>query len=327
MNRFILSVSLVIICCAVSLAGESEVRFASGKSALNIPFRIFNNHIYLAVSVNNSKSLWFLLDTGAGNIIDARQARTLGLKLNPGGQTTGVGEGTDEYFWTENVSFTLPGVTIARERFAVISFAALKECMDKTDVDLQGRVSLRAQARGDERQPFDGVLGKEFIRRFVVEIDYAAKLINLYDPPGYQYRGQGERIPLEVGQKHIYVRAPITASGHPPINGRFIIDSGSMTALMLNSPFVAQNNLLPPPNQTTPFSVCGIGGDSKTQLGNLAEISLGNIKLENPVAMFSQAVNGALADPEVSGSIGNAVLRRFKVVFDYSRRVMILDQK
>jgi hypothetical protein len=54
---------------------------------------------------------------------------------------------------------------------------------------------------------------------------------------------------------------------------------------------------------------------------------LGNIKLDNPVTMFSQATNGTLANPDLSGNIGNAILRRFKVVFDYSRRVMILDQR
>ena len=327
-NRFILSVSLIISCCAVSLGGAPEVRFASGKSALNIPIKIFNNHVYLQVSVNNAKPLWFLLDTGAGNIINRRHARTLGLKLNPAGQTTGVGEGTADYFFTENVSFTLPGVTIAREKFAVLSLENVEECSNKIDVDLQGKITWRAQAaKGDEAQPMDGVLGDEFFRLFVVEIDYAAKSINLYDPKSYHYQGKGERIPLEVRQKHIYMRAPITASGRAPINGLFMIDSGSGVALILNSPFVAQNKLLPPPNQTTPFSICGIGGESQTQIGKLAEIRLGNIKLESPVTMFSQAANGALANPDLSGTIGNAILRRFKVVFDYSRRVMILDQR
>ncbi len=327
-NRFILSISLIISCCAVSLAGAPDVRFASGKSALNLPFKIVDNHIYLQVSVNNAKPLWFLLDTGSGNFINSRHARTLGLKLNPAGQTTGVGEGYADVFFTENVSFTLPGVTIAHEKFAVISLENVEECLNRTDVDLQGKMSWRAQAaKGDEAQPFDGILGDEFFRLFVVEIDYAAKSINLYDPKSYHYQGKGERIPLEVKQKYIYMRAPITASGRSPINGLFMIDSGSGTALILNSPFVAQNKLLPPLNQTTPFSVCGIGGDSQTQVGKLAEIRLGNIKLESPVTMFSQAANGTLANPDLSGTIGNAILRRFKVVFDYSRRLMILDQK
>ncbi len=327
-NRFILSISIIISCSAVSLGGAPDVRFASGKSALNIPFRIFNNHVYLHVSVNNAKSLWFLLDTGSSNIINSRHARTLGLKLKPAGQTTGVGEGSVDVFFTENVSFTLPGVTIVGEKFAVLSLENVEECLTKIDVDLQGRPTWRAQAAsGDERPSFDGVLGDEFFRHFVVEIDYAAKSMNLYDPQSYHYRGQGERIPLEVRQKYIYVRAPITASGHSPINGLFIVDSGSATALTLNSPFVAQNKLLPPPNQTTPFSTCGIGGDSQTQVGSLAEMRLGKIKLDSPATMFSQATNGTLANPDVSGSIGNSILRRFKLVFDYSRKVMILDQR
>ncbi len=327
-NRFILSISLIISCCAVSLGGAPDVRFASGKSALNLPLKIFNNHVYLQVSVNNTKRLWFLLDTGSSNIINTRHARTLGLKLNPAGQTTGIGEGSVDIFFTENVSFTLPGVTIVGEKVALLSLENVEECVNKPDVDLQGKVSWRPQAAsGDERQSIDGVLGDEFFRHFVVEIDYAAKSMNLYDPQSYHYRGQGERIPLEVRQKYIYVRAPITASGRSPINGLFIIDSGSMTALVLNSPFVAQNKLLPPLNQTTPFSVCGIGGDSQTQVGSLAEMRLGNIRLDSPITVFSQATNGTLANPDLSGSIGNAILRRFKVVFDYSRRVMILDQR
>jgi predicted aspartyl protease len=75
-------------CCAVSLGSAPDVRFASGKSALNIPFKIFNNHVYFQVSVNNAKPLWFVLDTGARNIINTRHARTLGLELDPAGQTT-----------------------------------------------------------------------------------------------------------------------------------------------------------------------------------------------------------------------------------------------
>jgi hypothetical protein len=328
MYRFILSISLIISCCAVSLGEAPHVRFASGKSALNLPLRIYNNHVYLQVSVNNAKPLWFLLDTGAGNIINLRNARALELKLNPAGQTTGVGEGTADYFFTENVSFTLPGLTIVGEKFAVLSLENVEECSDKTDVDLQGKMSRRAEpAKGDERQPMDGVLGDEFFRLFVVEIDYAAKSINLYDPKSYHYQGKGERIPLEVRQKNIYIRAPITASGRPLINGLFMIDSGFAGAVVLTSPFVAQNKLLPPPDQTTPFNNCGIGGESRTQIGKLAEIRLGNIKLESPVTMFSQAANGVLSSPDFSGLIGNAILRRFKVVFDYSRRVMILDQK
>ena len=112
----------------------------------------------------------------------------------------------------------------------------------------------------------------------------------------------------------------IAAAPDSSVTGRFMIDSGSATAVVLNSPFVEQNNLLPPASETTPFQICGIGGDSPTQIGNVSEVRFGNIKLENPVTMFSQAKNGVLSSTSFSGQIGNALLRRFRVVFDYSRK-------
>lgn len=326
-KRFILSCGLIITFAAIALANAPDVRFASGRSALNIPFKILNNHIYLQVSLNDGKPLWFLLDTGAGNIINQRHARTLGLKLTPAGQTTGVGEGVTDLFFTDNVSFNLPGVTIRNQKFAVLSMENVEECLTKIDVDEQGQITLRTPAAGEKvERPIDGLLGAEFFRLFVVEIDFLTKTINLYDPENYRYQGEGERIPLVFRGKHIFMRASFTASTHSALAGLFMIDSGSATAFVLTSPFVEQNNLLPPANQTTPFAVCGIGGDSKTQIGKVSEVRLGNIRVENPVTMFSQAQNGALSSTDFSGQIGNAMLRRFKVVFDYSRKVMILER-
>ena len=324
-NRLIVTGALIIACAAVSLANVADVRFTSGSSALNIPFKIVNNHIYLEVSINNSKPLWFLLDTGAGNIINQRHAQALGLKLVPAGQTMGVGEGVADVFFTDNLSYSLPGATVTRQKFAVLSFDGVEECLTKLDVDLQGRVTPRTQARDRAEVPIDGLLGSEFFRLFVVEIDYATKMINLHDPDKYRYQGGGEKIPIEVTSRHIYTRMSISSSPSA-LTGRFMIDSGSALSVLLNSPFVEQHKLLPPASQTTPFRVCGIGGDSQTQIGKVSEVQLGNIKLENPVTVFSQAQNGVLASTHFSGQIGNAFLRRFKVVFDYSRKVMILER-
>ena len=326
MKKLIVSGALIITFAAISLANVPDVRFASGKSALNIPFKILNNHIYLQVSVNNSKPLWFLLDTGAGNIINQRHAGTLGLKLTPAGQTIGVGEGVADVFTTSKVSFTLPGAaTVTNQKFIVLSLENVEECLTKLDIDLQGQVTWRTQPPS-ERRSMDGVLGAEFFRLFVVEIDYMAKTINLHEPENYRYQGDGEKIPIEIGGPHIFMRAPIAAGPHSALAGRFLIDTGSAAALVLNSPFVEQNKLLPPADQTTPFSICGIGGDSDTQIGKVGEVRLGSIKVEAPVTLFSQAKNGELSRTDYSGQIGNAILRRFRVVFDYSRKVMILER-
>ena len=81
-----------------------DVRFSSGNSALKIPFELYNNHIYLQVSVNGSKPLRFILDTGSSHIIDTKQAKALGLKLQFQGQAQGIGEGKVDFHSSTGMS-------------------------------------------------------------------------------------------------------------------------------------------------------------------------------------------------------------------------------
>ena len=46
-------------------ATTPDVRFASGQSALKIPIELSKNIILLQAQVNDSRPLWFILDTGA----------------------------------------------------------------------------------------------------------------------------------------------------------------------------------------------------------------------------------------------------------------------
>lgn len=134
-------------------AAAPEVRFASGQSALKIPFRMFNNHIYLYVAVNGSAPLWFVLDAGARNIIARKHANALGLKLMPAGQAGGISKQTQDAFTTEDVSLALPGVTVTQQGFGVIDFEDLEECSNELDVDADGRLAKRQRSRtGTEPQ-------------------------------------------------------------------------------------------------------------------------------------------------------------------------------
>lgn len=326
-RRFFRFSAIVFLLSASAVVSMADVRFASGSSALKIPFKLWNNHIYIRTSVNNSKPFWFLLDTGAANIINRRNAEALGLKLTPKGRVGGVGESAVEAWSIENVSFSLPGVTYSNQPAGVLALEPVEACANKITADRQGRITEREKpATGDEYQPIDGILGYEFFKTFVVEIDYAARRINLHDPKSYQYSGQGgEVIPIESAGIHIFVRAPVTIARRTLPDRRFLVDTGAVLALVLNRPFIEQNKLLPPPEQTRAMDVCGIGGKSVTQVSTVENLRLKNFNLENTVTLFSQATGGVLARPDFDGIIGNAILRRFRVIFDYSRGQMILE--
>jgi hypothetical protein len=60
-------------------------------------------------------------------------------------------------------------------------------------------------------------------------------------------------------------------------------------------------------------------------MSTIGDLHLGKMKIISPVTMFSQAKNGSLASSDYAGLIGNALLRHYKVIFDYPRKRMILE--
>jgi aspartyl protease len=320
-----LSSLILLIGICPSVPG-SDVRFSSGKSALAIPFELDDNLIYVPVRINGSKPLSFIFDTGAFTIVNLARARELGVKLKHLGQTEGVGdEQQDVFVAAEKVSFGLPGVTLSGQRLLAVSLDKVEECVYEFIVDEHGRdlSASNPQLRGARRK-VDGILGAEFFHKFVVEIDYAARLINVYEPAGYKYQGTGEKLPLEVTPQHIFVRAQVGSQGRPALPVKLMVDTGGAMAITLTKRFTDQHQLLPPREQLTTTPVCGLAGKTKEEslLGEIDTLMLGGLKLTSPLVEFRRAS----ADQDFDGYLGGAVFRRHKLIFDYSRRLMILEK-
>lgn len=77
----VIASSLMVVCMALtsSIYGL-DTRSAAGKSALAIPFELVDSHIFLRISVNGSRPLSFILDTGASHtILSLRNAGSVTL--------------------------------------------------------------------------------------------------------------------------------------------------------------------------------------------------------------------------------------------------------
>ncbi len=95
----------------------------------------------------------------------------------------------------------------------------------------------------------DGLLGFDFISRFVIEIDYVTNTISLHEPNSFKYSGSGEIVPLTLleddsGGKVPLVQVKITQQGRAAIEGKFIADTAVRSAISFNTPFVDANKLL-----------------------------------------------------------------------------------
>jgi PDZ domain-containing protein/aspartyl protease len=273
-----------------------------------IPFELANNHIFIKVKVDQSPPTWFAIDTGDKDaIIDTQRAKDLGLNLGGELEVHGVGKTTSTANYVNNSSFSIVGL----DGFSQPLFLALP----LTDV---------AVHTGHQ---CSGIIGFDFLSKFVVEIDYDHKTLILHDRDHYQYKGDGESLPIgfDSGRPHIPVQ--ITQIGRAPIDASFLVDVGDGNAVTLNSPFVTQEHLMASSHKTVVRTLgYGVGGGFTSPVGRIQQIDIGHFVIANPVTTYSNADTGAFAASVVQGSIGADVLRRFKVILDYAHNRIIFER-
>jgi len=254
--------------------------------------------------------MWFCLDSGASYpfIIDTTQARALGLQLQTH-FTSGGGAGPNSYdvSETKGVKISLSSLEFDDQTADVIALASIAEQLGR---------------------PLDGIVGINLFTHYVVEIDFISKKITLYSPKRYTYSGPGDSIPLTLRDGHFFIPAKVEQPDRRRLNGQFVVDTGGvMVTAVWTTPF-AQSNKLPAPTQRTVLdrSLSGLGGETKLLVSRATSFTLGSSVIRAPIVYVSQDTDGALASSEYEGLIGSEILRRFKVIFDYARRRLILER-
>jgi hypothetical protein len=169
----------------------------------------------------------------------------------------------------------------------------------------------------------DGILGVGFFRRFVVEIDTDKRVMRLHEPAGFNYSGKGEVLRMEFKTSTPIIEAAIVPLGSGEIAGRFEIDTGCDDCVCLGHEFVSANHLLGETNSAAESVRRGVGGSAGIQPGKLAELRIGKFVVKEPTANFF--LEGSPAGEGQAGHIGMGALGRFKIIFDYAKREMILE--
>ena len=283
-----------------------EFRFDAGRgAATKIPFELYANVILVRARVNNSRLLVFMLDTGAsGSLIDSRLARGLRLKYLDKADIKGMG-GSVEGAYFGGATLGLPGVRVFDRKLVGMPLAPLF-------------------ARFGRR--VDGIIGYDFFKLFVVEVDYAGKTISLHEPGSFEYRGAGEVVPFTLRNGHPFTRVRIGFDGHEAVEGDFEVDTGSDGTLGFNRPFAEKHRLLERlPGVSAAKTGAGAGGETAYVESRVKELRLGRFTFERPLVTFSRDTEGEGTSAESDGQLGGEILRRFKVIFDYPRGRMILE--
>lgn len=310
---------LVVVMLAGLLAdqpapGAVAVRFAAGTSTRSIPFDLLGNRILLRVGINGSSAATFILDTGANfNVVSLQWARAAGIALVPWTDSSvGIGARPPELqLVTDALTFNLPDLVVSDSHVFAMALEEAQDCL-----------AIAARQSGGVPPAIAGFLGAPFFRSLVVQIDYGARQLHLYDPKGYTYKGRGRSVPIDVDAMYTYVDVRVAAPGGRDAHAKLVVDTGA-GALSLTRQFATTHGVLPSADRLAPGAECGSAGPSNdpTLVGPLDRLQIGPFTLRRPVAVFYQATS----DRTYDGLLGGDALQHFTVIFDYSRRRMILE--
>jgi predicted aspartyl protease len=301
---------LLLSFAACAASGAETAAVAAGavgpRASTNpvvLPFELRRGHVMVPVRVTdtNAAPLSLLLDTGYSmTMLHPNHVAALGLRRAGHITIVGIaGEEPAEVF--EGPSFDFSGAFWKPRRVAAFPDTA--------------------PGRGRRR---DGILGSGFFRRFVVEIDSLRKQLLLHEPGAYHYGGDGQVLPLRFAGDTPVIDATVRLSDDSEVTASFEVDTGCDSCLCVGRPFVTAHSLAPADAPGAGgANRFGVGGGTRTHDTHFAQLRLGRLAVSRPAANLF--LDGSPVDPPQAGHIGWDLLQRFKVIFDYSRRQMILE--
>lgn len=278
-------------------AEPHDYSIADGASETTVPFRLINNHIYAPVSVNGSKPLNFIFDTGGHDILTPATAKLLGVKAIGSQTATGAGDKTAESGLARVDTIRVGAATLTRQPVTVLQFSTASE--------------------GVQEQ---GMIGYEFFARFVTRIDYGKHLLTFIDKRHFDPKDAGTPVHFRF-----FGQFPEVLGAYDGIAGRFGIDTGARNTLSLTRPFAAKNQLRERyPHGIEALTGWGVGGPSHGYVFRGGDLVLDGVRIASPLAEFSIDKGGAGGADAFPNNVGGGLLKRFVVTLDYDHQLIYL---
>ena len=287
-RRLLLTIAFV---AGISVSGAESL-------VATLPVKTLHNRIVLTAKINDSGPHTFLLDS-ACTIPTIHPKLMDELKLEPSGRVRISGiAGMERAPTYRNVVFTFGDAAYKPRRVASIP------------------------SERDHSRKRDGVIGSSFFETFVVEMNPRDKVVKLHRPADFEYSGKGEIVPFRLREEIPVIEASIELKEGPPLKAEFELDTGCDSGICFGEHYVREHGLVKKlkGKESEKF---GIGGSVETVDVRIPVLNLGAKEFTN--AQGDLFLDGSPVDEPLAGHIGMGVLSRGVVIFDYSRKRVILE--
>ncbi|MDH3743812.1 MAG: aspartyl protease family protein [Acidobacteriota bacterium] len=300
----------------MSMPDATIVTVTAENGVPEIPFELVNNHLILPISVNGSKPLRVVLDTGMPApglaLFDGPKVESLSLDIDPAMQVPIRGAGGE-----------------GAHRMAKI---AMRESLALDGLRIEQIQIILMPPHIGFGGYHDGIIGYSLLGRFVVELDYDRQVVRLHDPESYELSedaedaedaGDAHVVPLTLRNRLPYITVGVTPYGGSPLNAEVVVDLGASHAISLNTD--ESDEIAVPDESLTTTLGRGLSGVVEGEVGRIAVLRLGGASLHDVVTSFPVSAHQNPREVDsLAGNLGSDVLRRFHIIFDYKGGRMIL---
>ncbi|MCF6361398.1 MAG: aspartyl protease family protein [Cyclobacteriaceae bacterium] len=299
MNRFFILVFFIPLFFTLSV-------FAQNQEIARVPFILNNDHIIIKLSINGSTEMNFMFDSGAGGIlINKNFSDSIGLESASERINTGaVGTHT---------------VSILKGNSIRVGDAQINNINMMRDEN-----SFEQLDTGEE---IAGIIGFHLLSRFVIKVDYNSFELVFYNRSNYAYEGDGIIMPIVLTYNLPLIVSTVIINNDTEFEGFFLVDTGARSELIISSPTVNKFNMIDAvgDHYVLKTEVGSSGKKAKIMYGKVKGLGFAEHKFTQVPVILSQAENGVLSFNGIDGIIGNRILKRFNIIFDYHRSLIYLE--
>ncbi len=312
MNKlyFFLCLTFFSLNSTLSLAQDGFKFFDDSRTYDEVKFELINNLIVIPLEINGNQ-LNFIFDTGVNKTIvfNANRSDTVFFKSKRIYKLRGLGDGEP-----------VDAIISRNNRFRINNLIAHNQ---SAYIILEDQFDLSSKMG----RTIHGVIGFDILKNLVVRIDYRKKKMRFYENGKSKWKkcGKCQEFPLTIFRNKPYMDVSVNVNDSvPPVDVKMLIDSGGSDALWIFEH--TKDYLVTPEKYFDDFLGVGLSGTIYGKRSRIRGLEIGTFQIKNPTVSFLDSVStqNARRYKERNGSIGNNILKRFKVWIDYpNKRIML----
>ena len=289
----------------MSMPAEPTFEVDSKSEFVSIPFELDSNHLIFPIRIKET-TFRVILDTGmpmSGLMLYGTDAvEKLDLEYGGGSVMVG-GAGSSQHMEAR---------------------LALGVDVEIGDIRMNDATTIVMPPLPHFHGFHDGVIGYGLFKNFVVHIDNDRNVVEFHDPKTFSALESSTVVPLTFKRNFPFTDIVVTAGDSQKVLN-VVIDIGAGHAISLNVDDDATFSV--PGDSIRTMIGKGVSGSLEGQVGRIRRLELGGEILTDVVATFpDREFQNPGGMNTGNGNLGNGLLRRFNVTFDYSRKAMLLER-